>query len=97
MLLATRKQSYVTRLTLTPLLHTQNKGRALEDRAPEAARHHEYGTWPGAQVCLLVQPHVLLKFQHISLVDSCSHTPSQYPPVSNVAVHRDPTAQQGVC
>jgi hypothetical protein len=32
-----RKQSYVTRLTVTPLLYIQDKGRAVEDRAPEAA------------------------------------------------------------
>ena len=74
------------------MLHIQNKGRALEDCAPEAARHHEYGTWPGAQVCLLVHLHILLKVQHISLSDSCSHAPSQYPPVSNFAIHRDLTA-----
>ena len=53
-----RKQSYVTRLTLTSLLYIQDKGRAVEDRAPEAATHHEYGTWPGAQVCLPVQSHI---------------------------------------
>ena len=67
-----RKQSYVTRVTLTPLLSIQDQGRAVEDCAPEAARHHEYGTWPGPQVRLLVQPHILLKVHHISLSGSCS-------------------------
>ncbi len=86
-----RKQSYATRLILTPLLYIQDKGRAVEDRAPEAARHHEYGTWPGAQVCLLVQPHILLKLQHISQSESLSQAPSQDPHI-HLSADRDPRA-----